>query len=67
MQSSLLDEPTHRNIKAADVADFAEVAKTVETETQTDAQLFRLTMVERRFTIAPLQVEGLSTKGSRRR
>jgi len=30
MQSSLLAEPSDRNIKAADVAEFAEVAKIVE-------------------------------------
>jgi hypothetical protein len=29
MQSSLPDEPTDRNIKAADIADSAEVAKIV--------------------------------------
>jgi hypothetical protein len=38
MQTSLPADPADRNIKAADVADFAEVTKIVETETQTDAQ-----------------------------
>jgi hypothetical protein len=35
MQSSLPEEPTDRNIKAVDLADSAEIAKIVETATQT--------------------------------
>jgi hypothetical protein len=38
MQSSLPAEPGNRNIKAADIADSADVAKIVETAAQTDAQ-----------------------------
>jgi hypothetical protein len=38
MQPSLPGEPADRNIKTADVAASAEVAKLVGTETQMDAQ-----------------------------
>jgi hypothetical protein len=36
MQSSLPVEPGDRNIKAADVAEIGDIAKIVETATQTD-------------------------------
>jgi hypothetical protein len=39
MQSSLLADPADRNIKAADVADFAEIAKIVEVATPTEPQM----------------------------
>jgi hypothetical protein len=39
MQLSLTAEPTRRNIKAADVADFAEVAKIVEAGVSLTARL----------------------------
>jgi hypothetical protein len=38
MQSSLPVEPGNQNIKAADVAEIGDIAKIVETATQTDAQ-----------------------------
>jgi hypothetical protein len=41
MQSSVLAEPGDRNIKAADVADFAEVAKIVEVGVSSTARSVR--------------------------